>query len=47
MTVMVVVIALGFGEVALLDGNEGFLISLILNCLLLACLFLFYLFYFY
>ena len=46
-TVVVVVIAFGFDDVAMLDRNKGFLISFTLNCLLLACLLLFLLFGFY
>ena len=44
-TVLVVVIAFGFGDVASSDGNKGFSISLTLNCLLLPCLLLFFLFF--
>ena len=43
-TVSVVVLASGHGDVATLDRNKGFLIALTLYCLLLACLFLFLLF---
>ena len=46
MAVMVKVIDFGFGNVAMLDGQVGFLISLTLNCLLLACLLLSLLFCF-
>ena len=44
--VMVVIIAFGFGDIAVLDRINGFSISLTLNCLLLACLLLFLLFCF-
>ena len=43
MTVMIIVF--GFGDIAALDGNKGFSISLTLNCLLSACLRLFLLFF--